>query len=152
MGVGTDNGGVRDPDTGLRETSHGADQSDAVITVHHTRSPFCHTGEEFYRRSAAQHAQHLVVCLPSPSLPAPACLTRISKASQLSATLPEWQRCSRKLHYGQSISLLSALQRDAQLTNTPGRHTKFLCPTPPQTNFRMGVGTDNSGVQAPDRE
>ena len=85
MGVGTDNGNVRDPDTGLREKGHGADQSDAVITVDHTRSPFCHTGEEFYRRSAAQHAQHLVVCLLS--LPAPACSTRISEGHRTFARM-----------------------------------------------------------------
>ena len=47
MGVGTDNGGVRDPDTGLRETGHGADQSDAVTTVDQTHTRFCSMAELF---------------------------------------------------------------------------------------------------------
>ena len=67
------------------------------------------------------------------------------------ASLPEWQRCSRRFHYSPSTSLVDALQRDAQLTNAAGRHTKFFRPTPPQENFCMGVGTDNGGARGLDR-
>ena len=41
MGVKTDNSGVQGPNGGLRETGHGADQSDAVTTVDSSHFQFC---------------------------------------------------------------------------------------------------------------